>query len=127
MTRAWWEKSAYAVEQKAEELIKNDFGDRIIVWSEMSKLLLTKGIPAKYLQNYCSRSLCYVSDILDLFNAEIKECLTLGNNAVIKPAEFDAYMQETSHAIQDHRVLNHDSSVKREDIRKIFEKAWIDV
>lgn len=122
---AWWEKPAYRVEENAEELISNNFGDRMMVWSEMAKLLLEKGVPGEYIRGYCANILGGYQDVLDLFNAEIKECLTFGETPIIKVSEFDGYMQETPQiAIKDHRVLNLDSPQKRAEIRVILQTAW---
>ncbi|MFH1392270.1 MAG: hypothetical protein ABIG90_01125 [bacterium] len=122
---AWWEKPAYCVEEKAEELISNDFGDRIMVWSEMAKFFLEKGIPGEYIRGYCANILGGYQDVLDLFNAGIRECLVSGDTPIIKASEFDSYMQETPQiAIKDHRVLNPDSSQRKVEIRAILQTAW---
>lgn len=120
-----WEKPAHRVKAQAEQSLKSNFGDRLMVWSEMSRVLLDKGVPAEYLQMYCSQSLGHFHELLNLFNAEIRECLTSGEIPILDTAEFDHCAQETPQiAIRDHRILNQDSSIRRAEIQKILLVAW---
>lgn len=123
----WWEKHAYHVQEEAEELIKNDFGDRMMVWSEMAKILIEKGVPAEYLRTCCIQSLGIFQDVLDLFNAEIRECLTSNTGFIMTIEEFDSYMQEVPQiTVKDHRILNPDSPQKRAEIQNVLSGAWKD-
>ena len=124
---AWWEKPAYSVQEKAKELIRDDFGDRMMVWSEMAKILVEKKVPGEYLQTYCIQALGGTQDVLDFFNIEIRECLTSGEKVIMTIEEFDGYVQKTPQiAIKDHRILNPDSPQRRAEIRAIILKAWRD-
>lgn len=119
-----WEIPAHRVGEKAREFIRNDFGDRLMIWNEMANLLVEKGVPKEYLPLICSGHIGYYNEMEYLFLAEIKESLTKGSSPVMDVEEFEKYIEENNGLIRDHRVINTDSPEKREKIRTVFLEAW---
>lgn len=120
-----WNMPAHNVSQKAKNLMENNFGDRIMIWSEMAKILLEKGVPAEYALDFCHDTFGTLGDCLDLFNIEIKEALTSGFEAIMKPEEFDVYIKEyPSMSMKDHRVLSLDVKQRRKGIHDLLLGAW---
>src|SRR4030042_2524023 len=123
--REKWEEAGHRVVEKAESMIQNDFGDRLMIWSIMGEIFSKKKVQKEYFQELCSSTLNNVQNTLDLFNAEIKECLTSGRKPAMTKKQFNAIMKETPQiTIRDHRIINPDNPQRRQEIRKVLLEAW---